>query len=83
MELKVKKGTYEPEEGCVEPCIIVTNGWCEIRIAKCYHYFGGNTLFVTEFHNGEFNSQQEINGDFNTLTKQEALRIAKSCSAYI
>ena len=80
--MEVKRTTFEVE-GCQEPCIIVDNGFCQVRISKCYHLIGGNTLYVREILDGEYNGEDEITGDFDSLTEADAIRIAKANSAYI
>lgn len=78
----VKKTTYKVE-GSKEPCFEVTNGFTMVRIAPFYHYIGRNTLAVTEYLDGAFNKTEEMAGDFDLMDKFDALRIAKSFSAYL
>ena len=78
----VKKTTYEVE-GCKEPCFEVTDGYTMVRIAKMYHYLGKNTLAITEYLDGDYNSSDEWNGDFDSLSEAYAKRIAQKYSAYI
>ena len=78
----VKKTTYEVE-GCNEPCFEVTDGFTMVRIAKMYHYLGKNTLAITEYLDGDYNSSDEWNGDFDSLTPAKAKKIAQAYSAYL
>lgn len=80
--LEVKKTTYMVE-GCEEPCFEVSDGYTMVRIAKCYHYFGNNTLLVSEYLDGDWNSEEEQKGDFDALTESSAKRIAKKYSVYL
>ena len=82
MEITVKKTTYEVE-GCTEKCFEVTNGYTLVRIAKMYHYIGKDTLIITEYHDGAYQSSDEWTGDFDKLTKSKALEIAKKYSVYL
>ena len=70
-------------DGCEEPCIVVSNGCVDIRISTMYHYIGRNTILIVEFIDGEYNGEEEIGGDFNTLTDREAVLIAKGFSCYL
>lgn len=80
----VKRTTFECD-GIQEPCIIVMSNdeFVKVRISTCYHYFGRNSLFVTEFLDGEFNSEEVWRGDFDSITDDEAIEIAKKYSAYL
>lgn len=82
--MKVERTTFECE-GIQEPCIIVTSysGYAQVRISKCYHYIGYDSLYVSEILDGEFNGGDEYRGDFDELTDEDAIRIAKEFSAYI
>ena len=80
--IEVKKTTYEVE-GCKEPCFEVTDGYTMVRIAKMYHYIGKNTLAITEYLDGDYNSSDEWNGDFDSLSEADAIRIAHKYCAYI
>lgn len=80
--VSVKKTTYEVE-GCTEPCFEVTDGFILVRIAKMYHYIGKDTLEVSEYLDGEFNSKEEVVGDFDSLTPVEAKNIAREYSVYL
>lgn len=82
MEITVKKTTYEVE-GCKEPCYEITDGYTMVRIAKCYHYIGENTLYLTAFLDGDYQSSDEWTGDFDKLTKSKALELAKRFSIYL
>ena len=81
-DLKVTRTTYEVD-GIKEPCIIVSDGYTQVRISTCYHYIGPNTLYVSEFLGDDFNGTDEVIGDFNLLSDFDAIEIAKECSAYI
>ena len=81
-DIKVKRTTYNVD-GIQEPCIIVSNGCAEVRISKCYHLIGKNTLYMRESLDGEFNGFDEFVGDFDSLTDVEAIRLAKEFSAYL
>lgn len=70
-------------DGIAEPCIIVSNGYAEVRINKCYHYIGVNSLYMREFLDGEYNSFDEFRGDFDTLSDAEAIKLAKHFSIYL
>lgn len=80
--IEVKKTTYEVE-GCEEPCFEVTDGFTMVRIAKMYHYIGNDTLIITEFLDGDFNSSDEWTGDFDALSKADAKRLAQKYSVYL
>lgn len=79
-EITAKK-THYCVEGFDEPCFEVSNGFTTIRIAPYYHYIGSDSLMITEFIDGEYNSSEEWRGDFESLTKADAIRIAKEYSA--
>lgn len=80
--INVEKTTYLAD-GIQEPCFEVSNGYAMVRISTCYHYLGRNTLYVTIFLDGEWNGEEEVAGDFDTLTFMEAKRIAKQNCAYL
>lgn len=80
--MEIKRTTFEVE-GINEPCIEVSDGYTMVRISTCYHYLGENTLFVKEYLDGEFNAEEEMDGDFELLTDSDAIRIAKEFSVYI
>ena len=80
--LEVKKTTYEVE-GCKESCWEVSNGYTMVRIAPYYHYIGDNTILCTEYLDGDFNSQEEWERDFDSLDEREVLEIAKEFSVYL
>ena len=82
--MKVERTTFECE-GIQEPCIMVTgdSGYAQVRISRCYHYIGSDSLYVREILDGEFNSEDEWRGDFDDLTDEDAIRIAKEYSAYL
>lgn len=81
-KMKATKTTYDVY-GCPEPCWVVGSEDTYVRIAPFYHIIGKNTLLVSEYVDGEFNSSEEINGDFDSLTASDAIRIAKQHSVYI
>ena len=80
--ITVKKTTYEVE-GCKEPCFEVTDGFTMVRIAKMYHYVGKDTIIIKEYVDGEFNSSEEWNGDFDSMTEAKAKQLAKKFSVYL
>lgn len=82
--MKAVKTTFEVD-GIKEPCYLVSSDddCVQVRIHKCYHYIGSNSIYVTEFLDGDFNSREEIDGDFDSLSLAEAKRIAKRHSAYL
>lgn len=80
--LEVKKTTYEVE-GIQEPCYEVTDGFTMVRIAKMYHYLGKDTLIIKEYVDGEYNSSDEWTGDFDMLSDDDAIRLAKEYSVYL
>lgn len=80
--IEVKKTTYEVE-GCTEPCWEVTDGFTMVRIAKMYHYIGKDSLVITEYLDGYYNSSDEWTGDFDRLSKASAKRIAQKYSVYL
>lgn len=82
--MKVQRTTFYCE-GIQEPCILVTSDseYAQVRISKCYHYIGSDSLYVREILDGEFNSEDEWTGDFDELTDEDAIHIAKKFSAYI
>ena len=82
--MKVERTTFECE-GIQEPCIMVTSdsGYAQVRISKCYHYIGSDSLYVREILDGDFNGYDEYRGDFDDLTDEDAILIAKEFSAYI
>lgn len=81
-ELKVVRTTFKIE-GIDEPCIMVGEGFAQVRISKCHHFIGRDSLYVREILDGEFNAEDEFTGDFDTLTDDEARCIAREFSAYI
>ena len=80
--ITVKKTTYEVE-GCKEPCFEVSDGYTMVRIAKMYHLIGKNTLIVKEYLDGDYNSSEELDGDFDSLTPSSAKNIAQKFSVYL
>ena len=77
-----EKTTYLVE-GVQEPCFEVSDGFTMVRIAKMYHYLGGDTLEMTEFLDGQWNGSEEWKGDFDSLTERDAIRLVKEYSAYL
>lgn len=80
--MEVIRTTFEVD-GINEPCIEVSDGYTMVRISTCYHYLGKNTLYVREYLDGEYNSEDELKGDFESLTDKDVICIAKKFSAYI
>ena len=80
--IEVKKTTYEVE-GCTEPCFEVSNGNTMVRIAKMYHYIGNDSISLTEYLDGEYNSSDEWTGDFEELSETDVKLMAKKFSAYL
>lgn len=80
--IEVKKTTYEVE-GSTEKCFEVTDGYTMVRIAKLYHFIGRDTLIISEYLDGSYNSSEEWNDDFDSLTKADAKRIAQEYSVYL
>jgi len=80
--IEVNETTYLVE-GCQEPCFEVSDGYTMVRIAKMYHYIGRDALVLTEYLDGEFNSSDEWDGDFDSLTESDAKALAKKFSAYL
>lgn len=82
MEIKIKKTTYEVENS-IEPCFEVSNGYCLIRIAPFYHLMSKTTILITEYLDGDFQSQEEWDIEFDYLDEYKAMEIAKEYSLYI
>lgn len=80
--MKVVRTKYKVDD-MDEPCIIVGDDFAKVRISKCYHLIGKDTLNMTEFLDGEFNGSDEFTGDFDTLSDEDAIRLAREFSAYI
>lgn len=82
--MKVERTTFECE-GIDVPCIMVTSdsGYAQVRISKCYHLVGSDSLYVREILDGEFNGEDEYIGDFDELTDEDAIRIARKFSVYM
>lgn len=80
--LEVKKTTYVVD-GCEEPCWEVSNGYTIVRIAQFYHYIGHDTIMLSEYLDGEFNSDEEWDYDFDELNQNDVLRLAKQFSVYL
>lgn len=81
-QLKVQRTTFQVD-GIDEPCIIVGSEFAYVRISTMYHYIGRNSLYVAEFVDGQYNSSDELAGDFNHLSDDDARRIAKEYSVYV
>lgn len=84
--MKVEKTTFEVY-GTQEPCFLVSSddNFVQVRISTCYHYIGHNNIFVREYVDGEFNSEDEwcnFHG-IKEMTEKDALDVAKKFSAYI
>lgn len=80
--ITVNKTTYEVD-GCTEPCFEVSDGYTMVRIAKMYHYIGKDTIIVEEYLDGDYNSSEEWDGDFDSLTPSSAKNIAQKFSVYL
>lgn len=80
--LKVERTTFEVD-GINEPCIMVGEGFAQVRISKCYHYIGSDSIYVREILDGDFNAEDEYRDDFDSLTDDDARRIAREFSAYV
>lgn len=82
--MKVERTTFECN-GIQEPCIMVIDeaGYAQVRISKCYHYVGPDGLYVMEILGGKFKSEEEQIGDFDGLTDEDAIHIAKEYSEYL
>lgn len=80
--LEAKKTTYLVD-GCEEPCWEVSNGYTIVRIAPFYHYIGHDTIMLSEYLDGEFNSDEEWDYDFGELNQNNVLRLAKRFSVYL
>lgn len=82
--MKIKKEFYEVE-GCKEACFNVydSDNTLVARIAKCYHYIGSDSLYITTFISGTENGTEEIRGDFDLLSKFDIESIVRGYSPYI
>ena len=82
--MKVDRTTFECN-GIQEPCIMVIDeaGYAQVRISKCYHYVGPDGLYVMEILGEKFKSEKEQMGDFDGLTDEDAIHIAKEYSEYL
>lgn len=80
--VEVKKTTYMVD-GCEEPCWEVSNGYTMVRIAPFYHYIGHDTIILSEYLDGEFNSDEEWDYDFGELTQSDAIALVKQFSVYL
>lgn len=81
-EISVKKTTFEVE-GCKEPCIEVSNGCCMVRISKCHRLIGRSSLYIREYLDGFYNGEDEFTGNFDSLSDEDAIRLARQYSAYL
>lgn len=80
--MKVERTTFNVE-GIDEQCIIVDSGFVQVRISKCYHLIGKDTIYVRETVDGMFNSMEELDYDFDEITDDDAVKIAKEFSVYL
>ncbi len=80
--IEIKKTRFEVD-GHKELCYEVTDGFTMVRISKCYHYIGNDSLWLQEYVNGKFNSKEEWKGNFDTLTHLQAKALAKEYSVYL
>ena len=80
--LEVKKTTYEVD-GYEEPCWEVSNGYTMVRISKLYRLIGRPSILLTEFLGGEWNGNEEFDGNFDELDGFFAERMAKQYSVYL
>ena len=79
--IKVERTTFRVD-GIDEPCIIVSNDFAKVRLSKCYHYIGADSLYLYEYLDGEYNSSEEWEGDYDLLTDADAVRLAKKFCVY-
>lgn len=83
--MKIERTTFEVD-GCTEPCIEVTSSgsdYAMVRIHPCYHLIGNNTVYATEYCDGAFNSQDEYDFEFEELTRNQIMHIAREQSIHI
>ena len=80
--ITVERTTFRVD-GIDEPCIIVTDGFTKVRISKCYHYIGEDSLYLYEYLDGEYNNSEEWEGDYDLLTDADAVRLAKKFCVYL
>lgn len=80
--LEVNRTTFKVE-GVDEPCIIVSNGYTEVRISKCYHFMGRDSLYMRESLGSEYNNEEEWVGEFDLLSDYDAIELAKQFSVYL
>ena len=82
--MKVERTTYKVD-GCNEPCINVTSddGYVLVRIAKLYHIIGEDTILLTEYLGGAYDNDEEFEVDFDSITDEDAIRLAKGFSVYL
>ena len=84
-ELKVTRTTYELA-GVKRKCIIVSNGYTDVRIGKdCIHevVFNQPCVFMVEYLKGERKREDVSFGNFDELTDEEAIAMAKKFSDYL
>ena len=82
MGVEVKRTTYEVD-GSKEPCFEVTDGYTMVRIAPCYHLIFKDTILITEYVGGEFNSDEEWDLTWDDIEEADAKEIAINYSAYL
>jgi len=79
-EYTYKRTTFRPYPGePAEECMIIDvsgDGSHTFRVNKFYHMTSRDTTLMTEFCDGDFNSQEELDVDFEKLTPAEAYRAA-------
>ena len=81
--IKVTRTTFEVD-GTREKCIIVSNDCgVEVRFSKMYYYLKSHGLYVCEFIDGEYNNSEEWVGDFDKLSDNDAIKLAKDFSIYL
>jgi len=84
--MKVEKTTFKVD-GIQEPCFLVSSDddFVQVRISTCYHLIGRDNIYVREYIDGEFNSEDEwcnFHG-IKGMTKKDALEVAKKYSIYL
>lgn len=81
--IEVKKTTYMVE-GCKEPCFEVTNGFTMVRIAPVYHLLRRNSILLTEYIDGDYNSEEEnLDYEFDEIDEDLAKELATKYSVYL
>ena len=84
-DLKVTRTTFEVA-GVKTKCIIVSNGYTDVRISKSYIHeivFNQPCLLMVEYLKGERKKEDVSLGDFDKLTDKEAIAMAKKFSDYL